>query len=87
MCDVEFSVGSVDALDRGADAGRQNHDLVAGPDGAGTDLSCIAPVVGVLGGARPDHVLDGEPQTDVVSAVHVGVDRDRLEVLDEVGPS
>ncbi len=69
--------------DRGPDPRRQDDDLVAGPDRSGGDLTGVPAVVRELRGTGPDHVLDREAQTDLVPSVHVGIDRHRLEVLDQ----
>src|SRR5690606_40316261 len=70
-------------LDGGADTGRQHDDLVTGAHGPCRDLTGVAAVVGELGGAGTDHVLHREAQTGLVPAVRIGVDGNRLEVLDE----
>ena len=73
------------SLDRGADARRRMTTSSPTPDDAGGDLSGVAAVVGVLGGARPDHVLDGEPQRrSAATSAPTGTDS-RCSI--RVGPS
>jgi hypothetical protein len=77
---LQRAVGGLDRRDPRAAPGRQHHDLVAGAPNAACHLPCVAAVVVVLVGHRPDHPLDREaPVVEIPIALEV----DRLEVLEQ----
>ena len=61
-------------------SGRQHDDVVAEAHHTAGDSACVAAVVGVLAGLRPDHVLHREPYVDEVA---VAGDVDLFEVAQQ----
>jgi len=77
---VDGLAETVDALDRGGEARRQHHDLVAGTEDAAGDDAGVAAVVVVVVTHRTDHELHREARVDEVA---VGADVHVLEVVEQ----